>query len=277
MKPRASGGSRKKKPSSASKQLRSEREEIVETDPDTGCKVRVTRIKCGILRTETRHYDTPDGMFAAMSELAKYSPRESLERHCDELRNYLKNRELPTDRQPWWVKAEEGWREFTDADEKLRLTRRLSHWTKRIEELTDPLSPERAAGKLLFCLNQVLGRKDIDEHLWDINQLLVAFAVYQIAGHANDLAHAGKLARAGRRKGPQARREKGDKIRKIATAHAFSYWEEHPAYRGNVSSTAEAIAEAVNEELRSKGLLQSGRRGISVKRIGDYIREGIRG
>jgi hypothetical protein len=248
-----------------------------ETDPTTGSQIRVTEFRRGLLASETLEFDDPYAFFQSLSAPRK-TPRESLEEFTNSIRDNLEKRDLPTDRQPFWICSEHGkWRPLEKEDSPLRDKLARSRWTSRLKELTAPLSKERAAGELLETLAELLRIPDIDKHLRLIGRAMDRYGDYRIAGSVNALAHQGVMARKGRAQGPVAKRERAGAIRAVVLDCAESFWRAYPALRGDVSNTAASVAELVNEKLRSADLVSAVRRGLSAKTIGDHIRHGIRG
>jgi len=255
-----------------SKQLPLTRKEWTETDPETGTEVFVEEIQRGVLCTETRHYDA----LTALKMMASNSPRKALVEFCDHIRDALEKTGKPSDRTPKWIKVGDGdWEPLTDEHNARRLGMRYSyaHWTKRCDELTEPLTIERAGAKALHSVSQMLKLDGVDKYLWHINQAIKHYSDYRLAGSINRLAHQGVVARKARAQGPEARRAKAEAVRQVVATEAKAYWDGHPLLRGDASNTASHIADRVNERLRSENLLPVGRNGLSVKRISDYIRE----
>jgi hypothetical protein len=248
------------------------RTEWTETDPETGTEVCVEKIQRGVLCTEIRHYDA----MTAFKMMAGSSARESLERYCEDIRDSLEKCGLPSDRIPKWIKIGDGeWEPLTDKHDPRNLGMRFSctHWTKRCEDLTEPLTIERAGAKALHSITQMLKLDGIDKHLWHIVQAMKHYTDCKLAGSINRLAHQGVVAHKARAHGPKARRARADAVQAVIAAEAKSYWESHPLLRGNASNTALCILNSVNQRLRAENLLPRSWDGLSVKRIGDYIRK----
>jgi hypothetical protein len=225
-----------------------------------------------------------------MSESRKYTaagywldelctpPRVSLERMCDQIRDRLEEEGLPTDRTPNWIRIPgEDWKQADRDENVIELRASYALWTSRLKDLTEPLSIERAAGDLLWSLLQLLGRENIDEHLWHVAQLMQSYASFRMLGPINEAAQDGLVARKGRAAGPASKRQKALEIRDTIWAHTHTFWSENPSCKGDATNTAGRIAAIVNEELRIKGLLPAKKGHLSTKTIADHIRTCIRG
>jgi len=244
-----------------------------ETHPTTGEIVEVTEFRRGLLITEQRTFQDP---MTAFMELASQSPRKCLEEACDNIRNFLEARSLPSDRQPRWVQFnDEDWKQMTAKKfERAHPGQRIRHarWISRLRDLTEPVSPERYAGDLLWILTDLLGRPGIEEHLWHITRFAHLNARFEMSS-INHLAHLGAAGRNARASGPKARRSKAIRIAEIVAACTSELWTTRPELRGIASRTAEVIASDVNTRLQSEHLLARSKARLSAKTIGDYIRK----
>jgi len=257
------------------------REERTEIDPDIGAEVTITTHRRGVLGTESREIHSPLNEFSLTRFHELYfseSPRQLLEKFCDGLRDRLEASGFPSDRTPSWVRCGEGeWQPRPEDHRGHQKGHSYARWISRVEKLTEPLSPERAAGALLLAIIDLLNRVGIEEHLWHILQVMQKASDYRITGSINYLAYQGVLARKARSAGPKARQSKAKDMRRIIWAHAEQRWSRYGAMKGDASNTAAAIAGDVNSELRAQGLLPPEKAGLSVKTIGDHIRAGFRG
>lgn len=245
--------------------------ETTETAED-GTVVRIVRHRRGAFVRESRKYNS---LGRWLHELA-VPPRVEFERICDGIRDRLEESGLPSDRTPKWTRENGGeWHPYS-GQPKPKPNTSYALWTKRIDDQTEELTIERAAGKLLWDLTQLLNRKDIDDHLWHIGQLIESYAAFRILGPIADAAAAGLLARKGRAKGPATRQQKTTRVREAIWSAATLFWAENPKFEGDASNTAAHIADNVNQLLDKHGLLPAKRKRLSTKTIGDHIRAGIR-
>jgi hypothetical protein len=250
-------------------------DERIETDSKTGLKIRVTRQSRGMLAVKTRHYDASN-----LEAWDTTSPREALEKFCEDIRGDLERRGLPSDLTPNWVRVGGGeWERQTNPEMRssYALPIGFACWSKVLETKTEPLTLERNAGDVLLTITQLLARPGIDKYLWDVGQAMRTYANYRISGCINEYAHQGLVARKSREKGPKAKRDRAIHVRGVVCKHAEHCWSSRPVLRGDASNTALCIKDAVNQELKAEKLIQSGRDGLAAKTIADHIREGIRG
>ena len=246
-----------------------EKTEFTEKDPKSGADVKVTRYRRGALASESRSY-TSYGQWA--HDWCEPT-RVRLERMCEQLRSRLEEAGLPTDETPDWVRKRGGdWEPRSGPKDTSEPLHAYQLWTKRLEQLTEPLTIERAAGELLWDLTQLLDRKDIDDHLWHIEQLMRSYASVRMLGPINSAAADGMAARKARAAGPASRRERAQAVREVIGKHALYYWSVKRIFRNDASNTARSIASGVNVELRKSRLLSLSKKGLSAKTIADHIR-----
>lgn len=239
-------------------------------DPDSGEPMTVTRSRRGILVEENRCFSTPKGMRSALEQLGA-SPREEFEAICESLRNFLNRNGLPSDRQPVWIKiGDEEWKELIKCgDPPNDVPVQYARWSARLSMLTEPLSVERCAGEALQALAALLRCDATDEQLWRFRKVLDTYVNFRLS-LLNSMADAGAKAHKSRRLGPISRSTKAAASRQIIMIIAKDYWLSHPAYRGDASNTALAIAPPVNDELAKTGL-----RPLRSATIANHIRQGI--
>lgn len=248
-------------------------QEFIRKDPRTGLDVPVTRYRRGILSVETYHY-TAENIMA----MQQPSPRELLDSLRDHLRKALENLGLPTDQARVWLCDKGGeWRPRKEDDLEIQVGQGYSLWTKRVKDLTQPLSRGLLAGELLESLNCLLDRPGIDEHLWHICQVMEDYHSYQVGGNISRLAASGLASQKARATGPLARKRRTAETRQIIWKCVQTFWDKHPAYRGDATNTASRIADLVNAELRELGLLRQPDGRLSNKTISDHIRANSRG
>jgi hypothetical protein len=247
------------------------KEEFTEVD-ETGVTVKVTRYRRGVLVREARQYD-PSNIRAWRGGA---TVRQELEAFCDALRDMIESAGFPSDRTPKWIKIADGeWRPENDNDDRELIPTvptAYALWIHRLGKTAEPLSHIEAAGKLLWALSHLLKRKKIDEHLWDIGQVMEHYASYRLSGNINHYASMGVAARLARAKGPQASQRRRNRVREIVWAHAIAHWSSNPRYEGDAWNTAACIACAVNTELRDRRLLPGKKTGLQPKTISDHIR-----
>lgn len=244
-------------------------EEFEEIDPVTGGKVKVVRFRRGLLGEETRSYEMlHPGIFDTKTD------RENLEDFCNHLRDQLSAVKLPSDRIPKWINRTGDWEPLTDELRHLPAPYKYQHWTKRIEDLTEPLTIERSAGELLFAATSMMQHPEVDSLLWHILQFAKAYAQFRVLVRYNTLAHQALCARRARKRGPEVRRKIRAERTNIICQHADRYWAASPMFRKHASNTAAVIVNEVNQELKEKQLLPKGKERLSVKTISDHIRAG---
>ncbi|MEA2906616.1 MAG: hypothetical protein QOI12_4003 [Alphaproteobacteria bacterium] len=250
--------------------------EWTDTDPKTGTRISVVHNIRGVLATETRHYES---LALGLQDMSSSSDRQRLEELCENTRDQLEKLGLPSDRIPFWIQIDDGeWEpDLAGARPQAQRNLRGSTWRKRLEQLTEPLSKERAAGDVLYALTALLKRPGIDEHLWHINRAMNAYRSFSLAGTINNLAAAGIAARKARAAGPAVKRKRANEIRRLIGVHAENYWSSHPILRNDASNTAAQIVMTVNADLITRGLLPPTTEGLKAKTIGDHIRAVIRG
>jgi hypothetical protein len=246
------------------------RTEDVEIDPETGVGIPITDVRRGILATRTRHYDVSNIVALKFAD-----PRKELEVLADYCRDVLEQAGCPSDRQPRWVRPHDGeWRAAEENEPPAQPGFAYALWTSRVETLTKPLAPERLAGDLLWSLIQLLRREGIDGHIWHISQVVEKYFNFRVGDHVNALAYAGIQADKGRPAGPETRHSNALEERKFIWEEAQRFWTTKRIYRNHAKKTAAEIAEVVNRELMSRGLLS---KPLATKTIGDHIRACIRG
>lgn len=229
----------------------------------------------GILATETRTFEDFQAGFFAYAKQPKV--RSVLEQHCEYLRDRLEESGLPSDRVRGWIRQLDGAWTPASADVtmgEIKPGMRYSSWFKRVEEMTEPLTIERAAADLLWHLGLMLSSIKDDKQLWHVGQVLRAYRHYSLSGSINVFASHGKLVTKARADGPKARHKSAQARRRLVLKSARRYWKENPSYRGDASNTAACIRDAVNGELLLRRLLPAGKSGLSAKTISDYIRPG---
>ena len=246
-----------------------EKTEFTEADPESGAEVKVTRYRRGALAIESRRYSS----FGQWARDLCVPSRVRLERMCEQLRCRLEEAGLPTDKTPDWIRKRGGdWEARSAPIDTSEPLFAYQLWTKRLEQLTEPLTDERAAGELLWDVTQLLNRKGIDEHLWHVEQTMRSFASLRMLGPINSAAADGIAARKARAAGPASRRERAKAVRDVIGKRALHYWLVNPILRNEASNTARSIASGVNAELRKSRLLPLSKKGLSAKTIADHIR-----
>ena len=246
-----------------------EKTEFTEADPESGAEVKVTRYRRGALASESRRYSS----FGQWARDLCVPSRVRLERMCEQLRCRLEEAGLPTDKTRDWIRKRDGdWEPRLAPINTSEPLFAYQLWTKRLEQLTEPLTDERAAGELLWDITQLLDRKGIDEHLWHIEQAMRSYASLRMLGPINSAAADGIAARKARAAGPASRRERAKTIREVIGKRTLQYWSIKPIFRNDASNTARAIASGVNLELRKSHLLPLSKKGLSAKTIADHIR-----
>jgi hypothetical protein len=224
--------------------------EWTEKDEETGEDVQVTCLRRGVLKRETRCFASAYAGFTALAD--QKTTRRSLEDYCAFIRDQLSKAGLPSDATPSWFKGPSGeWEVYNPTVHKAQFRSGQAAWqlwTKRLEEMTEPLSRERLAGELLFDLTQLLRRPGVDEHLWHIVKVVLNYSTFRIAVATNKMATAGMRASKGRANGPRSRRDRAAAKRDIIWHAAQSYWCKRPIYRNDGSNTGLAIASAVNKQ-----------------------------
>lgn len=160
------------------KQPQLEQKKRREKDPNSDAEVTVTLQRRGILTAETRHYD------ASNIHLMKpdLSARQQLSDLCEKLRDQLENWGLPSDRNPRWIRVDNGdWEPMTEPSPKWIPGRTIARalWISVLEANTEPLSKEREAGEHLWILTKLLERADIDDdYLWLIGRGMQSVSNY---------------------------------------------------------------------------------------------------
>jgi hypothetical protein len=255
------------KQTSAAKDMPLETEKSIFVDPATEHTIRVTTHRRGILTKEIRHYAWHQ--MRARRRTAAKSESEALR---EELRSELERLGLPSDRIHYWTRVgDEPWRPQTPAD--LSQTDRDSgRWIAVVNYETEPLSKGRLAGELLWALNVLLDRPQLEEEL--LGQILIvmqAYLAYAVCGDISKFVTSGIASAKGRQAGPAAKRERAAKRRQIISNCAEEYWLAHVSYRGDADNTAAQIKNGVNEELRNANLLPT-RGALTRKTIADHIR-----
>ena len=96
--------------------------------------------------------------------------------------------------------------------------------------MTEPLSHERLAGDLLFDVTELLRRPGIDEHLWYILKVMLAYSTFRVAISTNEMATAGMRASRARAIGPRTRRDRAAATREIVWSTAQTYWSKRPLF-----------------------------------------------
>jgi hypothetical protein len=241
-------------------------EDFKETDPATKRTVRNVRYRRGALSMERRLYEMVERGVCSATQA-----RELLELYREHLRDSLEKRGLPSDRTPAWLKTKGNWEPFTGNNRPSEFPVSVRFWTQRVRELTQPLTAERGAAALLDVLGELLATPELDKHLPIILQLAELYSDYRILRGYNKLAYQGLAACKARQQGPKARQRQSAQSREIVRQQAERYWVTRPIYRRQLTHTAEVIADDVNEELRSKGLLPHGKQKLSIKSIAAYI------
>lgn len=245
-------------------------EKRLERDPKYGFEVEVTTHRRGLLKQIIRSF--PPNRVGSIDTT---STRQELENLCDMLRDRLDSVGLPSDRHPHWIRIGDGeWREVSE--EELRqgpLSNTAgAFWISRLDDLTEPLSEERLAGKLLWALLNLLNLELSDDQLWHVNQTMHCYHLMWLSGAVNHFAMTGWNAAQGRQAGPAARREIANETRGVIRDYADQYQREHPQFTGQANATARGIHKNANKALRERNLLNDGRADLSVKTIADYIR-----
>jgi hypothetical protein len=242
-------------------------EDFRETDPATKRIVRNVRYRRGALSLDRRLYEMLERGVCSATQA-----RELLEIYRDRLRHSLEKQGLPSDRTPAWFKTKGNWEPLTENNRPAEFPFSVCFWTQRVRELTQPLTAERYAAPLLDVVGNCLQTPDLDRHLPMILLLVELYSDYRISVGYNNLAYQGLVACRARQQGPKARQRRSAQSREIVQQHAERYWVTRPIYRGQLTHTAEVIADDVNEELRSKSLLPHGKQKLSTKSIADHIR-----
>jgi hypothetical protein len=254
------------------------KDETIKVDPNSGREYVLTKYRRGLLGTDTTRYTNfvPRDLCEAFAG----TPRQDFELWCEELRNYLERVGLPSDRTPRWIKLKgEEWRPIRSDEDVSAIKPPFSYayWTKRVQELTEPLSEARIVADLLWHLLLLLQQPKIDEHLWHIGQVLTHYARFRISGPINNLATQGLAASRGRMSGPKARQSASVQRRNIIWMRAQELWASKRHLNGDAFNTALHIAEDVNNELSARHLLGKHNRRLSSKTIADHIRICCRG
>jgi hypothetical protein len=247
-------------------------------DRETRGKVRITTVRRGILKSETRTYDS-NSIGTGLKRLTSVPPKQEFERMCETLRDRLEKWGLPSDRQPRWVKRPgHDWEPYVDENHRdIKGPVSYALWWARIKALTEELSEKRQTGEALWQLLRLLERDGIVPHLWHVGQTISAISTLRIAGSMNAMATAGIAARKGRTLGPAAKQAKAAARQDIVFDVATKFWTRSPKYSNDANNTANVIQDDVNERLLEDGLWPREKAGMSAKTIADHIRGILRG
>lgn len=240
-------------------------------DPDTGEPVVVTRQRRGVLSSvEYRYGPNARDLSKGHGALAK----EYLEGLQKNLREELRSYGFPTDVDLGFLRA--GMSDWAVLEDVSQVPAE-GPWPSGLKyrSIPEPLTKERLCGQLLVTLRLILSNKDIEPHLHRVLSFAASFAKYRIGGRINVLAYEAILAQKARARGPIARHERAELIRGLISNRAELYWARHPAFRHDISSTAIAIADCVNRDLREQGLLPAKKSGLRLKTIADYLRRSV--
>jgi hypothetical protein len=255
--------------------------QTVDVDPDTGGEIFTERYERGVSATETKTYDARAllALSKAWPNQSAGSARQDLKDFAEHLRANLTKAGYPTDLHPLWIKIDDGEWQPRNVNEPLPQGRiSQSHWDSLLEKLTPPLSKPYAAGRLLASIVEILEVKEFeDKHLRMFGRAMNLFGEYRVAGHLNYLAYQGLKARKARTQGPISVQRRAQSVREIVKRHTEHYWKRHALHRNDALNTAASIAETVNEDLRTQGLLPKNRTGLSTKTISEHIRKSIGG
>lgn len=251
----------------SSKELPLLTETTTKIDPKTGSEYTSTILRRGVLGIEKMQYKEFNPRDFCQDTC---TPRQDLEQFCDHLRDCLEKDGLPSDRTPHWINENGRWRPMQDADK--RQLRSYKSWIKRVEDLTEDLSDGRIGGDLLLALVHLLSRKGIDDHLWDIMQVMNLYHRLRLSGRINRLATQGLAARRGRQAGPKSRRTISAERRATIQQIAREFRASNPIYAADAQNTAFRIADQVNKTLADRKLLGKNNRPLSAKTIADHIR-----
>jgi hypothetical protein len=250
-----------------------------EIDSETGGEIKVSLIKRGVLETESKTYKGKALQMRAEEDAKPLPPRVAFAKYADKLRQLLSDAGYPTDRQPLWIKTTEGeWRPRDPTEPPTTDLVWEVSWNKRVQMLAPPLTEASIAGELLSGLIDLLNMEGLnDDHLQQFLFVMHEYGRLQVAGPFNLSVHQALEAGKARSKGPEAIKKRADSVREIVMRHAAAFWEAHPTYVRDASNTAASIANAVNEELRLKGLLPKSKGKLSLKTIAEHVRKGFSG
>ena len=236
-----------------------------------GEEVKISIVRRGILKTESKTYKSARTAFEAMASYG--SPRQSFENLCESLRCRLDSSGLPSDRQKVLIEVAAGqWEPFNRERHPISPGSHLQLWISSLYAQTEPLSHERSVGDYLYALTRLLDEPGAEPLLWHVGECINAAVMSKLAGPINLYATAGIAARRGRAAGPSAQRGKAAQRRQIIAEHVRSLWIDSPILKGDAINSAAKVASGVNRDLAASGLLARGKSGLSVKTIGDHIR-----
>lgn len=142
-------------------------------------------------------------------------------------------------------------------------------WHDYNMEVSQPLSQDQISSRLLHSANRLL-RSLTDEQLSEAFRAMQLFHLSELVGDINEQALLGARAKAGRARGPAAKRTRGDRMREIIIREAEKCWAENPAIAGKRDITAQKIFDAVNAARNDEKL---GKKPLSVKGIYGYLLE----
>ena len=138
-------------------------------------------------------------------------------------------------------------------------------WHDYNMEATEPLTQNQISSSLLHSANRLL-RSLTDDQLSEAFRAMQLFHSSELAGPLNEAAILGVRAKVGRTKGPEAKKARAVQKLEIVRLAAEKLWSEKPALVNKRNRTANAIFNAVDDELKEKGL-----RAITVQTIYNYL------
>lgn len=219
----------------------------IEPDPVTGTMVRRTVWRRGLLKREEWQYQD---IHASFSALADQDVRGAYEDLLDRARDVLRSSGLPTDEDKDKLQLPDG-RTFPLG------------WSKIVKERTEPLSRERLAMELIWSIKEILQGEHDDSTLWRIWRFMNNSHNFILAAvKINEAVVSAYKAEKGRRKGPEVKAAAASRKKEIIRELSSAYWKRTPVNRGNVSATAEAIKEDLNNRFHAEGLKPIGSRSI---------------
>jgi len=205
---------------------------------------------------------------APRGQLFKRDARESLLALCGLLRKHLDSVELPTDKWPIMpIELDYGYNPSEHGyipDEDL--------WFDCVKTSTEPLTKDRISAELLHTVNRVLATFN-DDQLQDVFRVMKLFQLHCTVGELNELALTGQASKKAREKGPRAKSERAQHLRKMVLATAREYWSHHPKFKGQPFNTSKKITEAINKARRAQ---MPGCAPLSPKTIADHLRLALR-
>lgn len=142
-------------------------------------------------------------------------------------------------------------------------------WHDYNMEASEPLSQDQIASSLLHSTNRLL-RSLTDEQLSEAFRAMQLFHLSELVGEINGQALLGARAKAGRARGPAAKKARGDRMREIIIREAEKCWAVNPELRSRRDITAQKIFDAVNAARHEEML---GKKQLSAKGIYGYLLE----